>query len=171
MIFSLLRQYPNDFWHKRKIYNFDPNNVFFGSSYEYTRATVVQGLTNTHIHIVCTSICLCLCLSHTQGIVISSALTAVQHRYVPHTAGSRFSNGAEAQRRFFSSTRLFRYRFFSRSSFSCWKPRLRLMRDVAVQNGVKGQKRVAPSLWTAGIKARDRRARDCRPLCSGTGVM
>lgn len=28
------------------------------------------------------------------------------------------------------------------------------MRDVAVQNGVKGQKRVAPSLWTAGIKAR-----------------
>ncbi len=30
-------QYPNDFWHKIRIYNFDPYNV--GYCYKYTNAT------------------------------------------------------------------------------------------------------------------------------------
>ncbi len=30
---------PNDFWHKTKIYNFDPYNVFFGYCYKNTPAT------------------------------------------------------------------------------------------------------------------------------------
>ncbi len=32
-----LIQYPNDFWHKIRIYNFDPYNV--GYCYKYTHAT------------------------------------------------------------------------------------------------------------------------------------
>ncbi len=52
MIFT----YPNDFWHKRKIYNFDPYN--FGYCYKYTCATYDWFCVQGHIYHHCSALLL-----------------------------------------------------------------------------------------------------------------
>ncbi len=49
-------KYPNDFWHKRKMNNFDPYNVFLAIATNIPQrlktAFLVQGHTHIHIHIL-----------------------------------------------------------------------------------------------------------------------